>query len=1108
MQRIAPSRLQGREQELNELAEFCIGDHERSYMWWRAPAWAGKSALMSWFVLYPPPGIRVVSFFVTARLASQNDRGAFTDVLLEQLLDLLDQPLPAYLTEATREAHLLGLLEQAAMECQQHGERLVLLVDGLDEDTGTDTHSIAAMLPARPPMGMRVIVAGRLNPPVPSEVSIDHPLHDAAIVRNLASSPYAAAVRRDAERELRRLLTGSESEQDLLGLITVAGGGLSVGDLAELMNCRQWQVEEHLGAVPGRTFDCRPGHWNASMQVYVLGHEELQRQATQRLGDGRLQTYRQRLHTWADDYHTQGWPVGTPEYLLRDYRHMLQASEDLARLIVCALDAARHDRMLQYTGGDVAAIEEINAVQDAILAQAEPDLLAMCQLAVHRESLIQRNTNIPLALPKLRAILGDVSRAEAMAQSITDVNHRAVAVALLVPTVAAAGHYDRAQELACSIPSPLFIESSLQAQTLAGLVETLARVGDYTRADSLTQDIDSPFWRDKAHAVLAIELARAGQIGIAESRIRVISNPYWQAQAFGVLARTVASAGVADQAEALAAHAAEVARTVVDSADRALVLGLLMRFAAEEVDVDQSRVESLAAAVESEIRSITDPLSQVITLTKLVPLLIKAGRHARINPLLRQAEVVARGITEASKRDEALSALAPVVATIGDHDKAEELARLVAGSYSRASALIALTSALVAEGNYDRAEACARTITDPHRQAKALGKIVPALAKAGKQQQAKEIPRRVTDVAHRAEVLTEWALALAADGDHARAATLAEQAEHLARSRSNLKEQADVLSTLVSALAVAGDNGRAAAIGELAGALARSITSDSNRTQVLKRLVPVLLSSGNHDLAESLVRVAPNSRERVTMLIEVMVALANRGDRSRAMGLVEQIEAAVGAITVSSSRRMALTQLITQLGQMGEYDRASVLVDSLEESYLREKALNGLVQIAVDVGEYGKAEALAKSLTSESSQANALTSLMKGLVRGGQVDRAEVMACSLRGTYRDRILVQLTTELADVGRHDRADAVARLISNPDRQSQALIMLAQKTEPPHARLLIAQALRRTSWADSLEVLARLHPDAVYAVADGFLHAAGVRQPDQIGLQEEDCIQDMV
>ncbi len=178
---IAPDVLLDREQECCDLAAFCTAaDPAPAYLWWRAPAWAGKSALMSWLVLNPPPGTRVVSFFITARLGGQNDRIAFADVLIEQLAELLGEPLPALLSDATRDAHLLDMLKRGAQLCRKRDERLVLVLDGLDEDggvtTGADAHSIAALLPARPAAGLRVVVAGRPSPPIPADVPDGHPL--------------------------------------------------------------------------------------------------------------------------------------------------------------------------------------------------------------------------------------------------------------------------------------------------------------------------------------------------------------------------------------------------------------------------------------------------------------------------------------------------------------------------------------------------------------------------------------------------------------------------------------------------------------------------------------------------------------------------------------------------------------------------------------------------------------------------------------------------------------------------------------------------------------------------------------------------------------------
>ncbi|MET9971048.1 hypothetical protein ABZZ80_35395, partial [Streptomyces sp. NPDC006356] len=251
---IAPAELLNRQPELEELAAFCTSPENSGYLWWRAPAWAGKSALMAWFALNPPPGVHVVCFFITGRFASHSDRIGFLDVVLEQLAELLDRPLPAHLTDATSGAHLLAMVTDAAALCQERGEQLVLLVDGLDEDRGAvpgpEVHSIAALLPARLPHGLKVVIASRPDPPLPVDVPDDHPLRTGdVVIRILGMSPHAQVVRRDAERELKRLLHGSPVEQDLLGLVTASGGGLRAADLAELTGLDRWRVDEHLGAV-------------------------------------------------------------------------------------------------------------------------------------------------------------------------------------------------------------------------------------------------------------------------------------------------------------------------------------------------------------------------------------------------------------------------------------------------------------------------------------------------------------------------------------------------------------------------------------------------------------------------------------------------------------------------------------------------------------------------------------------------------------------------------------------------------------------------------------------------------------------------------------------
>ena len=672
--RIAPLFLVGRDAELAELAEFCTAPGPRlPYTWWRGKAWAGKSALMSWFVLHPPQGIRVVSFFITARQASQDTRVAFIENVLEQLAALLGEPMPAF-TESTRDAHLLGMLSDAAYACEARSERLVLVVDGLDEDHGVtaDPHaySIAALLPDPPPADMRIVVAGRPNPGIPDDVPESRRLHDPAIVRQLTPSPYAAVVRKDMERELKRLLLGSQAEQDLLGLLTAARGGLSESDLAELTDRPTWQVEDELGTVAGRSFSRWPSSWLPGIRpdVYVLGHAELLDTAEKYLGNARLGAYRQRLHDWADKYRARGWPDDTPEYLLQDYYGLLKETSDQWRMIACATDSRRHDWMLDITGGHAAALAEITTAQDAILAEPEPDLLLMARLAIHRGGLAVRR-NIPTRLPVVLARLGRLARAENLAQSIA--------------------------------------ERDRQADALAGLAEAMADI-DVARASKLALSISDRDRQASALANLATKLT-AADLSWAEDLVRSISSVSYADPRATALADLVgAVAGVdPDRAEALAL-------SVTNPAVRAAAVTSLLK-AIVATDPDRARAVAQRADTETLTRSITDP-EELAVLADLARMLagIDAGRA---RTLVDRAETLARLVADREDQAYVLAGLMESVAAV-DPNRAEALAQSITSPIVKAFALVMLAEALAgtdpgrARALVNEADALARTTAD------------------------------------------------------------------------------------------------------------------------------------------------------------------------------------------------------------------------------------------------------------------------------------------------------------------------------------------------------------------------------------------------------------
>ncbi|WP_234473701.1 MULTISPECIES: hypothetical protein [unclassified Streptomyces] len=272
VERMAAADFRGREPELSELASFSTQTRSddapgKNYWRWLAPAWAGKSALLAEFVLNPPPGIDVVAFFITSRMAGQNDAAAFCEVVQRQLYALLQEEEPLS-TPHTRDEQLRLALDRAAEHGTAEGRRLVLVVDGLDEDhgvtAGPDCHSIAALLPRRPSHGMRIIVAGRPHPPVPDDVPGEHPLRTPEIDHWLEPSPHAQAARWDAEQDLLRLLDGGGLGRQLVSLTVAAGGGLSASDIAELTGSRPRLVERELSA-RGTNWSRQPPGWHRSI---------------------------------------------------------------------------------------------------------------------------------------------------------------------------------------------------------------------------------------------------------------------------------------------------------------------------------------------------------------------------------------------------------------------------------------------------------------------------------------------------------------------------------------------------------------------------------------------------------------------------------------------------------------------------------------------------------------------------------------------------------------------------------------------------------------------------------------------------------------------------
>ncbi len=1118
---IAPERLLDRGAELDELVGFCAGDLPCA--WWQAGPWAGKSALMSWFVLHPPAGVDVVSFFVTARLAGQSDSGACTAALIEQLAALVHEPAAHLLTAGAQRGAMLQLLADAASRSREAGRRLLLVIDGLDEDSGAATGpSIAALLPRRPPSGVRILVASRPHPPLPDDVDDDHPLRTLR-PRQLDVSEHARFVEHRAKYELRQLLAGEPLHRDVLGLITAAGGGLTLGDLAELAGRESPEIEDLLGGVFSRSVGSRTGPSSAGYpdeRVYLFAHETLRVVAEQRYGGASLDAYRDRLHQWAATYRQRGWPAGTPRYLLRSYPQMLASVADLPRLVACATDQARHNRMRGLTGGDALALTEISTAQQLILKQHSPDLASLALLAIQADHLTDRNQNIPDELPAVWARIGQPARAEGLARSIpNDWGTRTRALRGLVAAVAASGDHDRAARLADEAETHIgqITDPGSRALALAGLAETVAATGDdQARADRLADE--------------------------AETLTGQITDPDSREWALAGLAVAVAAGGDHDRAEALAGQ-------VTSPRERAEALVRLVR--AASAGGDHARAARLAGETETLIGQITDPSWRRWPLAQLVEAVAAGGDHARAarlvgevaaltgqdtssfssNSFLAQpAEAVAAGdaneraealigqISNPYERMRSLARLAHAAAIDGDHSRAARLASEAEAGWhtadprQRTQALARLAQAVAAGGDHDRAvrliaEAQALTgqITDPRRRREALAMLMSTTNATGDYEwttwlagEAEALIRQDTYEESHAEELAQLAQAVAAGGDHARAARLIGEVEALTAQIYGLERRAEVMAGLAQVVAAGGDHARAARLITEAEALTGQITFPYSREKALARLVGAVAAGGDHDRAEALAGQITDLNVRVAQLASLVTTTAASGDHARAARLAGEAEALIGQITdphtgswaEASARRVgALARLAAAVAASGDHDWAARLA--------------------------GEAEALARQITDPEYRADAVAKLAAVVAVSGDHDRAARLADEAEALARhitNKVFfgkfIWLVEALAACGDHDRAEELAGQITDPGCWAVAwaslLSAVAEYGDHDRAARLAgeAEALigqitdpRTGSWAGALAqrvgALARL----VAAVAASGDHDRASRMADE-------------
>ncbi|MDV5147813.1 hypothetical protein R1T08_27490 [Streptomyces sp. SBC-4] len=1022
------------------------------------------------------------------------------DVVLEQLAELAGEALPARLPDATKAAHLLRLYAEASRICEERHERLVLLVDGLDEDRGVtggpDAYSIASLLPHAPGANTRVIVAGRLHPPLPGDLPEAHPLRDPGVVRILGPSPYAQAIRNEAERELKTFLGDGRRSRDLLGLVVASGAGLTAEDLAHLTDTTAYAVRDRLRTRAGRTFAVR-GAGAATTGIrdsYILAHEELHARAGEMLGALALDRYRTRLHAWFDDHRARGWPPDTPEYLLKGYFQLLRGTGDVVRAVDCALDDARRDRLLDTTGNDAAGLAELRAAGEGIVEGEEARLVDMFRMSVRRRALETRTFHLPVGLPAAWVIAGLPRRGESLARGIPQREERAQALTEVATALAGQGPEEAESADAAFAAAEEAVQEirELPARRRAAerLTRACLRAHRFARVRRLVDASDGiVLWHPSAGEVVdgLVGLGDAARVTAAVGALSLRPTPR-----FDDVVAAWAELGEVPRAVAMArAHTVPTWRAVgllrivgvLRRGDGADSLHLVEEALAGSALFGDRIAQALVEAGEIEegvarAMALTHGERRSSDFTAIVGALSEAGETRAVDTLLTR-------LHEGPQLSEAATTAARWAAERGDVDRSMRLARLVTDDRALTRALFAVAATKVRQGDVDNGVAIARMLSEQDRTAGPVVDIAAVLAECGERDRARdalvgvESGLRARPPQHALHELAVTAEALADCGWRTEARQVLDGVEsylaEIVRSpRGARSVGAALIADVVRALSSAGLFARAEEVASM-------LASDPEAYDlVLVEIVLRVVGHGDFEEAERIARI-PVGLSSSLLVVEAARALAAVGEWGRATRVALQGMA-------SYHRPWLLSELAGLRMREGRRELAAELLLAARDEAQRAPSIRGaagLVRASVRVGDRGTARLAMGEAEALIGRAvlgrSALREVTRALAAFGEYDKAETLVEGVASPSAEAdARADLVEAFLEHGHRGGANAVADAMKDGQGIGRAYGALARAADESEARVLLARALHRGWWTECLADVLRAEPGVVPVV----------------------------
>ncbi|MEU1036296.1 hypothetical protein ABZ402_48270 [Streptomyces mirabilis] len=1061
---LAPEQLDAREAELAELAAFCFGNEP--YVWWVAEAWSGKTALLAWFVLHPPDGVDVLHFFVRGGESYWSDSTAFNTWLHAQLTTYLGA-VPSD-TSDPRQVHAewRDLLRQALDRAEAAGRRLLLVVDGIDEDQSRNRAkplpSILSLLPREP--DLRVVLAGRPQYDLPTDVT-GHPVLTCR-GRLLAGSARAASLYREARLELDTLLrSGGQLAKDILGFAVASEGAVSTAEVAELTNTWEHFIRETIVNGGGRAL--RVTTFPDGGDGFVFTHETLREQAQAFLGDAMLNAYRARVNEWAARYRAAHWPDGTPFFLVVRYGKLLADTGDLVALTDLVLDPSRHALMRRKTGGDGAALTDIVTAQLQWSHQRDPDLASAVRLARTRWDLARPNLHMPVHLPAVWALLGQPKRAVALVDAVDAGGQRTFAQQLLVDALVRVGEYE-----AASAETEAMDEGKERTSAQEQLVGALLRVGEHEAAADEAYAVDEP--RRRAAALLSVAAAtlRAGNADLAEETV----------------ALTLDDCGEEGGIEALVHYARlrgpEYARAIEHPGLRDSALCQIVEEYAAHGQITE------AAALAGEI---LDELTRAFASMLVVD---ASGGSLGQDLYLRLIELTE---TEPDLREPVLETMSRCFARENNHHQVWVTVSRMADPVRGCLSVIDL---YVERGTRDQAEGLAVAVARAHRDATPINHVCGLLASAGAVDRAVAVTETLAEADERVWALARIGAQLVVAGDTQGLHVIAE-AERLA---------ATVGSSAYVGLAIL-----VARTGDLTATTRfLRIVADSDQDDLLSAAAAIA-RGGHEDAAIRAIGMLddPVQRAHIAITLGKAAVAQDRPETARRAALFaagqqlidteldvddpdfDPSEVDPGQLVEAGDLLAQAAWVLGAVGFTGEAaqiaPRAEMASREATDSDLED--LNAAIQAVsyAEMGDFLHAQKLARSIADDWERPNVLRNVAVIAAERGDADTAIHLAEMQAEDWRiSTTLQEVTRALAAAGHLAPASRAAGLIVDPDGRAEALALVADAYvtagEAAYADLLIASAMellaprRGVSIAETAAALAATairaaHPDRV-------------------------------